>query len=88
LKTKQFNKRILTAEKIYISTEMYGEEDFNSSLSVLAGKVMIRTKLQKKSGRWTTAKDAPPTEGSDINTFVFLDHTISSVPMKARKLKF
>jgi hypothetical protein len=33
------------------------------SPSVLAGKVIMRTKLKEKSGRWTTAKGAPQPKG-------------------------
>jgi hypothetical protein len=32
------------------------------SPSVLAGKVIMRPKSKEKSGRWTTAKDAPQTK--------------------------
>jgi hypothetical protein len=33
------------------------------SPSVLAGKVIMGSKLKEKSGRWTTAKDAPQPKG-------------------------
>jgi hypothetical protein len=40
-----------------------GERPNYMSLSLLTGKVIMRTKLKKKSGRWTTAKDAPRPKG-------------------------
>jgi hypothetical protein len=32
-------------------------------LAVLAGNVIMGSKLKEKSGRWTTAKDAPQPKG-------------------------
>jgi hypothetical protein len=33
------------------------------SFSVLAGKMIMRPKPKEKSGRWTTAEDAPQPKG-------------------------